>query len=317
MSKKTIDIVANGVTSQQEIVVENAIGADVGAIAPARSIQIGGKLAASDNPLPVSSLGLGLPDEVAASTDSANSGLTGLIKRLLTRLTILFQGVAGTPNTNVITVQGIASGTPQPSLITDGTNSLSIQTTSADALPTGSRLPNVATLLGFNGTTFDRLRSGVIGAISSVLGFLNVLPAGRYNLTPPTLTDGQFLGFQINQNGDLKVTRVDTTLFIDSTLTALGATSARPVSGYRHYCYQLTISGIGTSVSIRPEGTLRSSPTATDWYSLLPANELLTYNANGTYRVLMNDQLDVSVRLNLTSIVGGTPTINVVFVAGN
>lgn len=50
--------------------------------------------------------------DTAASSDTANAGIISLFKRLLTRITSLFQGSAGTPNSNVVTVQGIANGTP-------------------------------------------------------------------------------------------------------------------------------------------------------------------------------------------------------------
>lgn len=114
MAKKLVDVVSNGVAAPQELVVENAIGTDAGAIAPARALQVGGALVAPANPVPVTDAAIGLPGDAAAANDGGAAGLVGLTKRLLTRLTALFQGAAGTPNTNVITIQGIAGGIAQP-----------------------------------------------------------------------------------------------------------------------------------------------------------------------------------------------------------
>ncbi len=53
MPKKTVDVVSNTVVSQQEIVIENAIGTDVGAFAPARALQVGGTLVSESNRVPI------------------------------------------------------------------------------------------------------------------------------------------------------------------------------------------------------------------------------------------------------------------------
>ena len=46
-------------------------------------------------------------------------------------------------------------------------------------------------LAGYNGTTWDRLRTGITTAVSSFVGWLNVIPFGKYLATDLTLTDGQ------------------------------------------------------------------------------------------------------------------------------
>lgn len=60
--------------------------------------------------------------------------------------------------------------------------------------------------LGYNGVTWDRIRAGISGAAASVLGYLNTIGVGKYNATPPTLTDGQWLETQIDRNGQAKIT---------------------------------------------------------------------------------------------------------------
>jgi len=55
----------------------------------------------------------GARNDVQATSDTADTGYISLFKRFLTKLTSYFQGVAGSPNNNVITVQGHTSGIPQ------------------------------------------------------------------------------------------------------------------------------------------------------------------------------------------------------------
>lgn len=71
---------------------------------------------------------------------------------------------------------------------------------------TSNRLEVSARLNGFNGSTWDRVRSGIISATSNFLGFLNVLPFARYLATQPTLIDGQGSPLQTDSSGNLRVT---------------------------------------------------------------------------------------------------------------
>lgn len=56
----------------------------------------------------------------------------------------------------------------------------------------------------FNGANWDRIRSGLSGAITLLTGYQNVLWVGKYNTTAPTLTNGQFIEPQFDVNGNLK-----------------------------------------------------------------------------------------------------------------
>lgn len=58
--------------------------------------------------------------------------------------------------------------------------------------------------LGFNGTTWDRLRAGLSGTLTAIAGILNVFPIGRYNATTFTLNDGEYRGLQMDASGNLK-----------------------------------------------------------------------------------------------------------------
>jgi len=123
--------------------------------------------------------------------------------------------------------------TAWPIEITDGTNVASVSATGAAASFAGSKaavvdvrpggvLPASAapsdavansttvSLIGswmgsFNGTTWDRVRSGLTAVTSTLTGFLNHLPFGQYNSPSPTLTPGQAIVIQLDQNGNLQV----------------------------------------------------------------------------------------------------------------
>jgi len=63
---------------------------------------------------------------------------------------------------------------------------------------------------GFNGTTWDRLRTAIASATATVTGLLNTLPLGKYNATEPTLTDGQVVNLQFNTKGHAKTINMAT-----------------------------------------------------------------------------------------------------------
>lgn len=87
---------------------------------------------------------------------------------------------------------------------TDDTR-MDVETAGADAKSnTFNGAAVVARLMGFNGTTWDRLRTAIVAATSTFTGLLNSIPLGRYNATPPTATDGQVLPLQLDVNGNLK-----------------------------------------------------------------------------------------------------------------
>lgn len=191
---RTVDVVTNGTTAQVSLIVdrnaqnEEAIG---------RALVHNSDLVSDSNRLPVAvtfpssqaitNAGIGAVDDAAAGSDSASSSLVGLIKRLLSRLTTLFQGTAGAPSTNVVTVQGVASMTALkvdgsevtqpvslgvlPSLAT-GTNAIgSITNTSFAATQSGTwNLTNITGTISLptGAATADKQPAlGVAGAAST------------------------------------------------------------------------------------------------------------------------------------------------------
>ncbi len=91
----------------------------------------------------------------------------------------------------------------------DGTNTTRVDVitqSTDDTSNTANLLRTNTRILGFNGVTWDRLRSGQMTATSSFTGMLNTFPIGRYIATQPTLNDGQGMPFQLDVSGNLRVT---------------------------------------------------------------------------------------------------------------
>lgn len=74
-----------------------------------------------------------------------------------------------------------------------------------DALANPTTTGVGAFLSGYNGTTWDRLRTGMTGVVTTVLGYLNVLNVGRYNATALTLSDTNYVNTQMDVNGNTQV----------------------------------------------------------------------------------------------------------------
>jgi hypothetical protein len=122
----------------------------------------------------------------------------------------------------------------------DGTSEISVSTVGADAFSnTANRVRVSDNLNGFNGTTWDRVRAGITGVVSTVTGYLNVIPVGKYNASAPVLTDGQLINPQLDSSGNLKVTQATLSSGEDQTNNVLGVIS-KPVnsSSYAPLTYQ-------------------------------------------------------------------------------
>lgn len=113
-------------------------------------------------------------------------------------------------------------------ILTDGTNNASFETSGADAVSnTASHLAVSSWISGFNGTSWDRVRTGLTAASSSLLGYLNVIPVGQYNSSPITLTTGQAAPLQVTASGVLKVDNSGNTQPVSGTFWQ----ATQPVSG--------------------------------------------------------------------------------------
>lgn len=129
-------------------------------------------------------------------------------------------GTAGSSNSNVMSVQGIASGTSLPVTASAGTN----LNTSLLALETGGNLASVK-------TNTDRLLSSATNIVAgSALATTSFVIGTRYLSSPPTFTNGQEGALQIDANGKLLVA---------------GSFSATPAANsYTHIATSTTTNGI-------------------------------------------------------------------------
>lgn len=93
-----------------------------------------------------------------------------------------------------------------------------------DALATPTVTEIGALLQGFNGTTWDRIRSGDVNNVAAATGFLPALGVFRYNATLPTLTDTRFNVGQVGSRGSLHTELWNANAA--STMTANNATDA-------------------------------------------------------------------------------------------
>jgi hypothetical protein len=89
-------------------------------------------------------------------------------------------------------------------LAADGTTAL---LTAPAALADGEANPTISEIAalnkGFNGTTWDRIRSGVVADVASSTGLLDALQVGIYNSSLPTITNGRYNALQLGVNGGL------------------------------------------------------------------------------------------------------------------
>lgn len=154
-------------------------------------------------------------------------------------LNVLTAGTAGTPSADVGSIQGISggvavgvsgtfwqatqpvsgtvaateSGTWNVGLnagaqvqLTDGTNVITNETAGADAKSnTLNRVPGSAAGYAYNGTTWDRIRSGLTAVQTVTTGLQNNIAMGVYNASPLTLANTNLSPIQFDVNGYLKV----------------------------------------------------------------------------------------------------------------
>lgn len=66
-------------------------------------------------------------------------------------------------------------------------------------------IPTVSYNYGFNGSTWDQVKTGDVNNAGSITGIWDALMIGRYNSTQPTITNGQWNALQIGLNGSLSV----------------------------------------------------------------------------------------------------------------
>lgn len=108
--------------------------------------------------------------------------------------------------------RALLTGGAQRTGITDGVNLVGVSTTSANGSTlTDNRLKVSAHVKALNAaaTGWDMIISGITSPVSTVLGFLNILPFGTYRVSPTALTDGQSGNVTLNSTGAMRVTDIN------------------------------------------------------------------------------------------------------------
>lgn len=87
----------------------------------------------------------------------------------------------------------------------------------ADATANPTLVGRFAYLMGFNGTTWDRVRTGIVAKTATFTGLLNTLGMGRYNLAQPALTDGDVQLIQLDASGNTRQVVMNPAVAVDDT----------------------------------------------------------------------------------------------------
>lgn len=162
---------------------------------------------------------------------------------------------------------------------------MDVETAGADAKSnTANTASVIARLLGFNGTTWDRLRTGISTATTTFTGWLNVFAMGIYNATAPTLTDGQAAPKQLNNKGLLKVEVGAAYGSVYNTLSMMGNTGDAMNGAVVLATGQIVWNGVGYDrVYNNRDVTLLTSSSRTTTQT---SADLVNYNGRGLYVVL-------------------------------
>lgn len=115
------------------------------------------------------------------------------------------------PTKTGIIVEDIEIGAVEIKNGTDDTRAV-VSTAGGDAVSnTQNELESSSRISGFNGTTWDRIRTGITSVATSVLGYLNVIAVTIYRATPISRTDGQSGPIEGDGLGNVKTTQATNT----------------------------------------------------------------------------------------------------------
>lgn len=137
----------------------------------------------------------------------------------------------------------------------------------------------------FNGTTWDRVRSGQSAATATLTGLQNVLAGGIYNSTPPVLTNGQTVPAQLDVNGNQKV--IQPVALATGNITTQNLVPAGTATAGSAVEATITTQGMAT---VQVTGTytgalsLQYTVNGTDWVTHATGNDAAFFNVNtGSY----------------------------------
>lgn len=109
----------------------------------------------------------------------------------------------------------------------------------SDGVSNSENAPSIRSrLVGYNGSTWDRVRAGLNTVQTAFTGMLNTAPTGKYNATQPTLADTNGVILQVDSRGNLRTVNMSAPQAQDD-LNQVMAVMARPLIGttYTHTLY--------------------------------------------------------------------------------
>jgi hypothetical protein len=226
------------------------------------------------------SVRIGDTAETAPASDTASSGLNGRLQRIAQRVTsliALFPTALG--QGTMATSFKVVLPSDQSAIAVDSELPAAAALADAASNPT---TPSVgANNLSFNGTTWDRVRSGVTGVISSFTGYVNSVPIAKYNSTQPAPTNGQGVELQVNANSELRVTLANSSAAL-TRYTAMASSAGANVKASAAQLFSLSCTNLNTSVRYFQVFNSTASPSGTP---------LLSFPVYGGGGLLILDQM--------------------------
>lgn len=104
----------------------------------------------------------------------------------------------------------------------------------------------------------------------------------------------------------------DSALITETALTAASSTPVRSCVGYKYLTYQVDVTGIGTSATVRMEGNL----VGPNFDNLNPNNSDTILTQNKSYLFTFEGKIS-QVRFTLVSFSGGSPSLTCHLLKGN
>lgn len=180
----------------------------------------------------------------------------------------------------------------------------------ASALPDGAASAilqeELQQAIGENGepaATSDVATSGLNGLLKRLLQRLTSL----LSVLPSTLSPtGRF------RVESIILSSTDAEIVTASALTTPGSTPPQSMAGYNMATYQVVVSGIGTNVVVRIEGSVNGS----GFFNLSPTNADTIITSNGNYGFSFGGKLS-AIRFTLVAVNGGSPNVSSFLLRGN
>lgn len=171
----------------------------------------------------------------------------------------------------------------------------------ADATANPTLVGRLAYLMGFNGATWDRVRTAIVAKTATFTGILNTLPLGRYNLTPATLTDGDAQLLQLDASGNLRAAEQYAVGWNFANITTATTTTAKSGAGVLR---RIIVNTLGTTPTITVYDNTAASGTKI---------ATIVLPAAGAGDMPMAIEFDAAFATGLTVVTSATCDITVIY----